>query len=261
LDLRQAIQSAPQPAERVQPGDGPFYEPAFDSQTSPVFGVTLGKNGSDAHPTQDRSERVGVKTTISLQPLGKLSFGARLAANRRRVDEHVEHLGDLVDIGRRGRRIEGNALGVGQHMMLASRFAAIRWVWPSVLTSFGRFGEGSIDKSTFPVDLIGAIEFGQEQRMELQPDAGLMPEAQVVTAGLAATATHLAGQVVPGDAGFQNKENTGENSALVNVLAAGKPKATPRWWRQQWFNALPERIRDERLHGVLQNLEAPNPEY
>ena len=123
MSFREAIQSASQTAKRMQPGDRALYKPACDSQATSVVCVAFGKDGSDTHPTQDGTKRLGVEAAIALDAFGKLPFGSRLAADGRHVDKYVERLGDLVDVGRRGGRVEGNALGIGQHMMLAAGFA------------------------------------------------------------------------------------------------------------------------------------------
>src|SRR5262249_19239460 len=91
-----------------------------------------------------------------------------------------------------------------------------------------RVGERSVDEGTLPINLPGTIEFGQEQGVQLEPDSGSMPLTQVVAAGLAATTAHITWQIVPSDAGLGNKENAGEDVALVDGLGARKAKATCR---------------------------------
>src|SRR4051794_11547926 len=62
------------------------------------------------------------------------------------------------------------------------------------------------------------------------PDTGLIPEPQGMAAGLAAAATEFGRQSVPSDAGFEHKENAGEDLAVVEGLTAGEaePALGPR---------------------------------
>jgi hypothetical protein len=56
--------------------------------------------------------------------------------------------------------------------------------------------------------------------VQLVPDAGLVPESEVMAAGLAAAATELGGQIVPGDAGLEDEEDSREELAVIQGLAA-----------------------------------------
>src|SRR5205809_448678 len=125
LYLLEAIEPAAQAAKRVQPRDGPLNEPALDSQSAAMRGVTFGEDGCDSEPTQHNTQRFGVIASVALEAFGKLSFGSRFPANGRYVHEHLEGLRDFVDVRRGGGRIERDSLSIGQHMMLATRFPAI----------------------------------------------------------------------------------------------------------------------------------------
>ena len=92
-----------------------------------------------------------------------------------------------------------------------------------------------------------AVEFGQQHRVQLPPDAGLVPEPQVVAAGLAATAAEFGGQVVPGDAGLEDEQDAGEDLAVVQGLAAGEAEAAWGRGRQQRLETFPQGIGDRGL--------------
>src|SRR6266540_3789445 len=77
----------------------------------------------------------------------------------------------------------------------------------------------------------------------------LVPEAEVVTAGLAAAAAQFGGQVVPGDAGLEDEEDAGEDLAVVQGLAAGEAEAARGRGRQQGPESLPERVSNQGFHG------------
>src|SRR5262249_51194968 len=128
-------------------------------------------------------------------------------------------------------------------------FAPIRGIWASIFAPFRRLGEGSVDQSAVPIDLVRPVQFGQQQGVQLDPDAGSVPKLQVVTAGLAATTPKFGRQVVPGNTGLEDEQDAGENLTVIQRLASGKTKAAPRMRRQQRLDSLPERIGYEQLHG------------
>src|SRR5258708_20441939 len=249
LNLRKSIQPAPQPTERMQPRDGPLHEPAEHAQTTAMLRVALGQHGDDPQPTQQLPDRFGVITAIALQPFGFLPLGSRLATDGGHTRQDIEDLRDLVDVGGCYGRGQGNALAIGHHMVLAARLAPIRGIGARVLAPFRRLGEGSVDQGTFPVDQVRAVEFGQQQGMQPDPDAGLVPGLQVMSAGLAATAAQFGRQVVPGHTGLEDEENAGENLAVIQGLASGKPEAALCMWRQQRRHPLPDCVGNEQLHG------------
>ena len=104
-------------------------------------------------------------------------------------------------------------------MVFAAGFATIRGVWAGFFASFGCFGEGGIDQGAFPIDLVGAIELGQEQGVELEPNAGVVPELQLLPTRFATPPAEFGGQIIPGDAGLEYEENAGEDHAIVERLA------------------------------------------
>ena len=95
-----------------------------------------------------------------------------------------------------------------------------------------------------------AVEFCQQHRVQLPPDTGLMPDPQVVAAGLAAAAAEFGGQVIPGDAGLEDEQDAGEDLAVVQGLAAREAEAAWGWGWQQGPETLPQRIGDEGFHGL-----------
>ena len=90
--------------------------------------------------------------------------------------------------------------------------------------SFGCLGEGRVDQSPFPIDLVGAVEFGQKHGVQFQPHSGFVPETQMIPTRFAAATTKFGRQVIPGDAGLENEENASEDHTTVQRLAAGEAK-------------------------------------
>src|SRR6185437_4485699 len=81
------------------------------------------------------------------------------------------------------------------------------------------------------------------------PGAGGLPVAQAVPAGHAATAAHLLGQVLPGDAGLEDEDDPGEDLTIVEERAPALGLRGMRW--EQRLDQSPELVREEWLgHDV-----------
>src|ERR1700677_4020665 len=71
----------------------------------------------------------------------------------------------------------------------------------------------------------------------------------MMPAGFAATAAEFGGQIIPGDAGLEDEENTGEDHAIIEWFATWKAEPPQGRRRQQRLNTFPKRIADKRSHG------------
>src|ERR1700722_6249257 len=191
LNVNEPIESAAKAAKGVQPRVGSLDGPTSLSQTAAVLGVALGNDRRNSQPTQDGSQRFGIITAVALKAIWMFTFGSWFAADRRYRCQNMKGFGDLIDVGCRDRDIQRDALSVRQDMVFAAGFAAIRGIWAGFFASFGRFGEGGVDQGALPIDFVGSVEFSQQHRVQLKPDTGLMPDAQVMTAGLAAPTAKL----------------------------------------------------------------------
>jgi len=165
LDVNEAIEAAAKTAEGVQPGIGSLDGPTSLSQAAAVFGVALGYDRRYSQPTQDGSQRFGIIAAVALEPIRVFPLGAGFTADGRHRCQNVQCFGNLVDVGSSDRDVEWDALSVGQDMVFAAGFAAIGGVGAGFFASFGCFGEGGVDQSAFPIDLVGAVEFGQKERV------------------------------------------------------------------------------------------------
>lgn len=92
--------------------------------------LPLAQHRRDPQPTQQRTQRLRIIAGVALQTLRQLPLGSGLAADRRLVEKHVHHLRDLVDVGGGHGRVQGDAVGVGQDMVLAAGLAAISGLGP-----------------------------------------------------------------------------------------------------------------------------------
>ena len=162
MDVDKSVEATAEATECVEPGIGSLDEPSFHSQAAAVVGVADRKDGCDSEPTQQSAKRFGVVAAIALEPIGELAFGSGFAADGRHGHQNMERLRHLVDIGRSDSDVERDAVGVGQHVMFAAGLAAICGIWAGFFAAFGGLGESGVDESAFPIDLVGAVEFGQE---------------------------------------------------------------------------------------------------
>src|SRR3954470_4678416 len=78
LDLGVAVQAAAQPAERVQPRDGPLDDPAVHAQPAAVPGISGRQDRGDPQPPEPPPRRLGVVTAVPVQAVRLLSLGAGL---------------------------------------------------------------------------------------------------------------------------------------------------------------------------------------
>src|SRR5262249_21129332 len=100
----------------------------------------------------------------------------------------------------------------------------------------------------------GVVEVFEQDLIEAEPDAGLLPGVQAAPAGHATAATHLHGEVFPGDAGLEDEEDAGQRLAVADPFAAGVAKAARLGGWQQRFEEGPQCIRDERLGHDITSL-------
>jgi len=83
LNVGESIESAAKATEGVEPGIGPLDRPAFRSQTAAVFGVAGSEDRRYSQPTQDGSQRFGIKAAVTLEPLGVFALGPWFATDGR----------------------------------------------------------------------------------------------------------------------------------------------------------------------------------
>lgn len=232
LDFGESVEAATQSSEIVQEGVGPLDDPARFAHAAAVVGVAGGEFGHDAEPAEEFSQRLRVVAAVALESVGLLARWAGLAADRRDRGQKLQHRHHVRHVGGGEDHGERDAVRIGEHVVLAAGFAAIRGVLASVLAAFGGLGEGAVDDGPRPIDEVRRVEFGQKQGVKLLPDADGVPVPQIFAAGLAAAPTEFGRQIVPGNAGLEDEEDAGENATTIERLAAGKAEP-PRFQRWQ----------------------------
>lgn len=109
----------------MQPTDGSFHDPAMNTQTAAVRGVSSRQNRFDAALAQLPTMWFRVVGPISLNTVRATARSTTLAAHRRNRIDDGHQLRHIVSVGPGQRGREGNAGRVGDHMMFAAGFAAI----------------------------------------------------------------------------------------------------------------------------------------
>ena len=115
-------------AVAMQPRVGTFDHPARHAQTAAMRRLTTGQDGRDALGGEAIPVGLRVIAAVALEGIGAATGPAAPATDGgQRGDERIE-LGDVVDVGGRYLRDEGDAARVGDEVMLGARLAAIGWV-------------------------------------------------------------------------------------------------------------------------------------
>ena len=83
MDVSAALVAYPQPAELVQPTQGPFYHPAVHSQPTAVLGAPSSQGGRDVARPQFLAMPPRVTGSVGVQPLGSATGSAPLTPHRR----------------------------------------------------------------------------------------------------------------------------------------------------------------------------------
>jgi len=115
-----------QPPMLEEPGNGPLHNPAVDAQATTMRGATPGQKWENTSLTQLPPVRLRVIGPVSLDPIGSPAGPSHFARDRRdRIDQR-QQLRDVVAIGSGDLHGQGNALRIGDQMVLGARFASIR---------------------------------------------------------------------------------------------------------------------------------------
>ena len=128
MDVSAALVADPQPAELVQPPQGPFHHPAVHPQPAAVFRTPPSQGRRDVAPAQFLTMLPGVIGPVGVQPLGSAAGTAPLTAHRRHSLRQRQQLGYIVAIGPGQDGRQGCSVGLGEHVMLAPGLAPVRGI-------------------------------------------------------------------------------------------------------------------------------------
>ena len=89
--------------------------------------------------------------------------------------------------------------------------------------------EAAVDDRPAPVDLAGPLQLGQQDLVELGPDAGHRPVAQAAPAGHTGAATHLDRKVLPVDSGLEDEQDAGQSLPVHDGWAGRGGRVAWAW--------------------------------
>ena len=193
MDSRGSILADAQPPETVQPRQRPLHIPTISPQATPVRRLPPGDPRSDAAPAQQPAMRVRIVAAVAEQRPRPSPRPARLAPHRRDRIDQFHHRHDVGDVRRRHRSCQGHPMGVGDHLVLAPLLPPVYRAGPGRPAPAPGSHEAAVDDRPAPVDLAGTLQLGQQDLVELGPDAGqrqsrrrrqqVIPEPQPISTG------------------------------------------------------------------------------
>ena len=111
--------------EAMQPGDGPFDDPARTAEAAAVTAIAIRDQRPDATLAELAAMPFRVVAAVALDHVWFSARPSRPAADRRHGVDEVQQLCDVGPIRGRQRRDERNPVRVGKNMMLRPGLAAI----------------------------------------------------------------------------------------------------------------------------------------
>ena len=238
MDVIATIITHTQPAELVKPTNRSLHNPAEDTQATAVGRSPLGKLGIDPAVTQLLAFRFVIKAPVAHGMVRAFAGVARLASDGRDGIDQGDGFMDVRRVRRDGVDDQGDALTVGEDGVFAAGFRAIDGAGAGFFTATDGADMGRVHDEPLEVDLIRLTEVGQQDLVDLIPDAGRLPVAQAVPTGHAAAAAHLLRQILPGQAGLEDKDDPGQDFAIVQEGASAFGLRGMR--RDQRSNQFPE---------------------
>lgn len=125
MDVCQSLITDPQSAELMQPSKGAFDDPTVRTESTAIGCVAFGENRLDVPFAQLIAVGLRVVPAVALHAVRSSAGSARLATDRRNAIYQWKQLRDVMGVGAGDNGRQGNALGVGDYMVLAARFAPV----------------------------------------------------------------------------------------------------------------------------------------
>jgi hypothetical protein len=226
----------------MKPTDRSLDHPAIHTQATAVGRASLGQLRVDPAAAQLLALSFIVEAAVAHRMVRALTRRARLAGDGgNRIDQRHGQVG----VGRvRRDRIDhqGHALAVGGDRVFAPGPRPIHGTRSGLFTPTHGADVTGIDDESLEVDLVGVSEVGQQDLVNLIPDAGGLPVAQAIPTGHAAPAAHLLRQVFPRDAGLEDEDDPGEDVAIVQEGSSALGLGGMGW--DQGLNQFPKFVRE-----------------
>lgn len=245
MDLVEKVVPYAKAFEAVEPTDNALGDPTVNAQPAAMFCVTAGDVRLDASLTQFLPVRIGVVGTVGVDFIRTLARPAGFASYGRDAVDQGDQLRHVRHVGPREDDVQGDALGFGGDVVLASRFAAVGGVRAGVLAAPKSPHNPAVHGDRGEIQLVGLAQAVQQDLLQLIPDARPLPRAEATPTGHSRPAAHLLRQVLPGNAGLEHEEDSGQCLAIVDRRPA--PFRARRVLGQERLNDFPQLIGKKRL--------------
>ena len=133
VDIQATFVSHAKPAKLMEPADGALHNPPQGAQSATMFRIALCDEGADAAFGQFGFVWFGVIRAIAKDEMGTLTGTALLSAHRRNCVDEWNELGYIVAVSAGDGEGKWDSLAIGDEVVLAPGFAAIRWIGACLL--------------------------------------------------------------------------------------------------------------------------------
>jgi hypothetical protein len=130
VDVGAAFVADAQTAELMQPTERTFYHPAGLAQTTAMRLTTAGQLISDTQTAQQSAVSGTAVGAIALNQIRASARSSHFAAHRWQRRQQRPQLTAVIHVGSGQLDAQRNALGIGEKMMFAARFAPVGRVGP-----------------------------------------------------------------------------------------------------------------------------------
>jgi hypothetical protein len=152
MDIRQALVTDGEPAEPIDPGEGPLDNPAISAECLARFDPASGDAAADATLTQVSPTAPIIVALVRVDLVGSLTWSATWSFDRLdRLDQVFEE-NRVVDVRRSEPDREWDALPVDQEVPFRARFAAVGRVWTDRLVRSAPLFAGMLEASRLARD-------------------------------------------------------------------------------------------------------------
>ena len=167
--------------------------------------------------------RFRVIAPVAIQAVRAAARPTRLAAYRRdRLDQPPE-LRDLIHVGGGRRRDQRHALPIGQDVMLAPLFPSVHGAGAGPFATAQGPHERSVDgRAARPVDLVGGVQLGQEDLVELLRRPRRLASREAVASRSCRCRSRSPAAGTPRDASLEDEEDAMIALRLSKGLPTGE---------------------------------------
>lgn len=227
LDACGVIRSQPQLTKTMQPRSCAFDDPTINAKSATAFRTAVCEPGTDASRSHRPPMRLRIVRAVAKRNIRTSPRMSNLAAYIGDAIHHMRQCFDVVNVGAGDRHGQRNALGVRDDVMLCPHLSTIRRIFACFFASTQGPCMRAVYGGSRSIDAIGFLKFRQENLMKSLPDAGPLPGVKIIPARHAAATAHLLGKFLPGNAGFQHKDNPSEDLTSIDLLASWVTKTSP----------------------------------